>query len=320
MSIIIANNSSIDDFYIISDTKIYIDESTMPCIIHEELAQNIRKFGLIKTIIITRHFSVSFAGDIIIANEFIGYLRDIATRISNPIEMLNFAHLYYDSKIKSIKSKCDFIIAIYSIEKISLYKFSDNASCVLIKRGYIGDSSVYKNFVDYSEIKIEPKREFTYNKSSIFCEIQLDFLDITPDGEKYQNLESMRSDMRRLKDVVDRGDNIYVDSPIIGIYFNKEREQFEYCPDIIYAVHGEMKNNGEITPVNINQYHSGESYEISHVWYNKGVVITYKYTNICVPYLYTYDYKDLGISDLEHLLLPLPKKGMCTVNIDYREG
>lgn len=318
MSIVIADNNNIADFYIISDTKIVIDESSIPYTIPPKLAFNIQKYGLIKTIIINNYFVVGFAGDIIVANEFIGYLRYISSQNADPIEMLKIAKLYYDNNIKSTESKCDFLIAIYYLENISLYKFSDNNSCVSIKRGYIGDSSVYKNFMDYSEMIIPPKKELI-SSNKVLVEVQVKFHDITIDGEKYQNTEAMRSDINKLKEIVDRGGNTYVGSPIIGVYFNMERKQFEYLTDKVYNVHGELSTNGEATSININQYHSGESYDISPVLFNQGIVITYWNFALNVAYLYTYDYKDLGINDLEYLLLPLPKKGRCNVKIDYRK-
>lgn len=316
MSIVIANNDE-KGFYIISDTKLTLDEDKMPCQIKEPLRTNLKKYGIIKTIIIRRDIAISFAGnDIRIADEII---KDLRGRIYSPNMGIDYTELeeIVRNKFENEKNlnadgthKCDFILSFLNGDEIKLIQFNDYGIRE-IKKGYIGNSEVYKRFVDYD---LEKLPDLSYSKSNtIPVEVSVN-IKFTPLGDEEQDTEEMKSKIQRLKEIVDLGikSDIYhstdVGSPVIGVYYNTQRKQFEYFYDMIFEVHREIPKDGCVYPVNINLYHSGESYTIKPFQYNQGIIIYYPFLRKSIIYLCTIDYMQLGIDDYNNLLLPLERE------------
>lgn len=315
MSIVIANNDE-KGFYIISDTKLTLDEDKMPCQIKEPLRTNLKKYGIIKTIIIRRDIAIAFAGnDIRIADEII---KDLRGRIYSPNMGIDYTELeeIVRNKFENEKNlnadgthKCDFILSFLIADEIKLIQFNDYGIRE-IKKGYIGNSEVYKRFIDYD---LEKLPNLGYSKpNTITVELTFD-MKFTPVDDEEQDTEEMKSKIQRLKEIVDLGiksDSCHssdVGSPIIGVYFNTQRKQFEYFRDAVYEVHSEVPIDGNAHPININLYHSGEYYTINPFLYNQGVIIDYPFFKKSIIYLYTIDYIELGIDDYNNLLLPLEK-------------
>ena len=316
MSIVIANNNE-NGFYIISDTKITFDEDKNPCQIREPLKSNLKKYGILKTVILKGVVALSFAGtDIKIADRTVSHLRKL---MSTPVTFQEI----YDTVKKDFESpenidsdgnhKCDFILAMVMNGHPTLALFNDNSCAKDVKSCYIGNAEVYKRYRDYNvaENFLPP----CGNETGLYVEARLNII-LTPEGDIEQDTDEMKTQILRLKEIVDLGiksDSKHesdVGSPIIGVYFNTQRKQLEYFYDMIYEPHGVIPCDGKEHVININSYHSGESYSIIPFKYFEGVIIYYPWFNQSVVYFFTNDYLKLGIEDYNHLLLPIwsPKK------------
>lgn len=316
MSIVIANNNE-NGFYIISDTKITFDEDKNPCQIKEPLKSNLKKYGILKAVILRGVVALSFAGtDIRIVEGTVSHLRKLMSAPVTFQEIYDTVKNHFESpeNIDSAGShKCDFILAMVINGRPTLALFNDNSCGKDVKSCYIGNAEVYKRYRDYNvdENILQP----CGNEKGLYVEARLN-IKLTPEGDIEQDTDEMKTQILRLKEIVDLGiksDSKHesdVGSPIIGVYFNTQRKQLEYFYDMIYESHGVIPCDGQDHAIDINPYHSGESYSIIPFKYFEGVIIYYPWLNQSVVYLLTNNYLKLGIEDYNHLLLPIwsPKK------------
>lgn len=316
MSIVIANNND-NGFYIISDTKITFDEDKNPCQIKEPLKSNLKKYGILKTVILKGVVALSFAGtDIKIADRTVSHLRKLMSASVTFQEIYDTVKKDFESpeNIDSNGShKCDFILAMVMNGRPTLALFNDNSCAKDVKSCYIGNAEVYKRYRDYNvaENFLPP----CGNETGLHVEVTFNRKFI-PKGAIEQDIDEMKTQILRLKEIVDLGiksDSKHesdVDSPIICVYFNTQRKQLEYYNDRIYESHGVIPYDGQDHAIDINPYRSGESYSIIPFKYFEGVIIYYPWFNQSVVYFFTNDYLKLGIEDYNHLLLPIwsPKK------------
>ena len=313
MSIIIAKNCN-DLFYIISDTKITLDDDKIPCQIKDPLKSNLKKFGTIKTIIIKGVVALAFAGeDISLADDLILKLKELiyTDKEKTLQDIYELVKYEYDSaKNKNGNShKCDYILAVLNQEKVSLFCFKDDINTKEVERCYIGDYETYKLFCDRDLEKSIPIANYV-DKNKIYIESDIN-IKMTLEGEIEQKTEKMKEDMIKLKEIVDLGyKNDYkhkstVGSPIVGVYLNTQRNQFEYYYDIIYNSHIEMKPDGTTHAITISEYSNGEYYTITPFKHTEGIIINYHFLKYSVSYIYTDYYLKLGIKDYNNLLLPI---------------
>lgn len=319
MSIVIANNDE-TGFYIISDTKITFNEDKYPCQIQEPLKSNIKKFGMLKTIIFRGCVALSFAGnDIRLIDNVISSIRDIMySQLPATFEdVFNLVAKMYDNPDNINDDgthKCDYILAFTFDGKVSLNTFKDAGIIKNIKKSYIGNADVYKDFCD-----LDLSTTISYPNCPSGKGILIDYayidMKFTPEGDLEQDTDEVYSKIRRLKNIVDlgrRNDEKHesnVGSPIIGVYYNTQRKQFEYYYDKVYEVHGHIPSDGKEHAINISLTSSGESYDIAPFRHTEGVIAYYHFLDYSVAYLCSDEYIKMGINDYKNLLLPIYFKG-----------
>lgn len=309
MSIIIANNDS-DGFYIISDTKINFNEERQPFQKHNSfLMETIKAYGLIKTIIIRGDVTICFAGDDIkiadfTVNKIRSYLCSHHTN-SSPNGLLNIVKKCYDHEDNLCNGRhiCDFILATSTNHGIEVYSFKDNINCVAADKAYIRNQDVYRAYIDFNE-KDFYTSPTCVSHDKILVEVNTS-IKFTPKDEVEQDTELLKTQIEKLKLVVDSGKFKDVDSPIIGVYYNTQRKRFEYLNDIQYAPHLELPTDGNSHSIDITPSSNGENYEILSFMGFEGIIIKYYSLNFSIVYLFTSYYLDKGISDFNNLLLPI---------------
>lgn len=316
MSIVMATNDE-DGFYIISDTKITFDEDRFPSQVPIELKKNIEKYGMVKSIIIGGTIVFCFAG------ENINNADKVAKRIR---ELLCISGITYEDIYDEVlnlynssdnlkedgKHICDYILAFLIQERVSLNVFKDSVISRNVKKCYIGIADVYKAFHDLDVDGIIPNTD-CITKNTTLVEVTTN-IKFTPKGEVEQDTYLMKSKMQKLKSIVDLGCYNDVDSPIISVYYNTQRKQFEYYYDKIYEVHNQILSNGKDTPVMITPYSNGENYEVKPFNHTEGLIFYNYISNCSVAFLYTDIYLKKGITNFNNLLLPVCFNGLIDEN------
>lgn len=316
MSIAIANNDE-DGFYIISDTRIIFDEDRFPSQVPIELKKNIEIYGMLKSIIIGGKIVFCFVGNNINnADKVAERIRELYCISGNTYEDIydEVLNLYNSGENLNDEGEhiCDYILAFLINEKVVLNVFKDVSIVRNAHKCYIGNFDVYKKFHDL-DVERDVLKPF-YMENDVMIVEATASIKFTPVGDVEQDTDLLKTKIQKLKSIVDIGFYNDVDSPIIGVYYNTQRKQFEYYYDRIYEIHSQVPSNGQDTPITITQYINGENYEIKPFNYTEGLII-YNYTlNSSVVYLYTDRYLKEGITDFNNLLLPITFDGFVDEN------
>jgi hypothetical protein len=313
---VIANNDE-DGFYIISDTRIILGGNRFPSQVPIELKKNIETYGMVKSIIIGGKIVFCFAGNNINnADKVAERIRELYYVSGNTYEDIYDEVLNFYNSSENINDEgehiCDYILAFLINDKVVLNVFKDVAIGSRVNKCYIGNCDVYKGFHDLDVDRNISKPVYIGNDAMIVEVITN--IKFTPVGDIEQDTDLLKSKMQELKSIVDSGFYNDVDSPVIGVYYNTQRKQFEYYYDKIYEVHGQVPSNGQDTPITITQYTNGENYEVKPFKHTEGLII-YNYTlNSSVAYLCTDIYLKEGITDYNNLLLPISFDGFVDEN------
>lgn len=313
MSIIIANNDD-KGFFIISDTKVSFNEDKIPFLLKEPLKTNLKRYGILKTIIIGGKIVFGFVGENLnIVDKTVYEIRKfyningINSEKIHELVLKNFSHK--DNIKDDGFHKCDFILAILEKDKPFIFVYNDKKIYKNITNAYIGNCNVYKQYINFEE---NCNVTYELSKNNMACEFFV-LAKFTPEGDLDQDLNEMHDKMITLKSVVDRGTKSDykhvsdVDSPIIGVYHNIQRNQFEYFYSIVYETHSVFPMDGKSHEIGIRMpYISGEHYEIIPINHFEGIIIYNKITNIKVRYSLSDVYiKNYEITDFSNLSLPI---------------
>lgn len=123
---------------VFADTKITFSQADSKILFSQKSIRNIRQFGMIKNIIVSRNFCVSYAGNnIIIANSFLNQINHISLS-----ELLNIA---LEANRLDPKNGSEFIICYADEKEQHIFQIKDG-ECKDVPLAWIGNHDAFRYF------------------------------------------------------------------------------------------------------------------------------------------------------------------------------
>lgn len=195
---------------ILADTKITFDINA-PRYFDAETEKQLRQFGIIKNIIVSKNFCICFAGNnIVYANELLQQINSVTLE-----QILQFA---LDINLRDPDNGTEFIICYANKATQLIFQIKDG-TCEEVPLAWIGSFQAFKYFqgVRYGAYKQQITSNIPYS-----CEIQFDTAPFFPEDSIYQDLLKYF-----YKTIFDCGDDS-VGGFVIPILFDPKTNQFWY--------------------------------------------------------------------------------------------
>lgn len=123
---------------ILADTKITFDQVDAKTLFSQKSVRNIRQFGMIKNIIVSRNFCISYAGNnIILANNLLNRINHISL-----FELLNMA---LEINRLDPNNRAEFIICYADNKEQHIFQVKDG-ECKDVPLAWIGNSDAFRYF------------------------------------------------------------------------------------------------------------------------------------------------------------------------------
>jgi hypothetical protein len=123
---------------VFADTKITFDPTGTKILWSEETHELIRQFGLVKNIIFSKNFCVSFAGNNIV------YINELLSQI-NQITLSQLLSIAFNIHCRDIENGMDFIICFANNSQQSIYEIKDG-KCNEVNFAWIGSYDAFNYF------------------------------------------------------------------------------------------------------------------------------------------------------------------------------
>lgn len=231
---------------IFADTKITFDQPDSITLFSRESQKKIIQFGMIKNIIISKNFCVSYAGNnIVYANELLQKINHVTLQ-----EMLQLA---LDINLKGKSNGAEFIICYANLDEQYIFQIKEG-KCTDVSVAWIGS---YDAFAYFQGVR---NHAFTSNvKSNIPHGVEITFGTSTQTDEEseYQQLFDAFH-----KTVWDSGDGS-VGGFVVPVLFDKKTNQFWYKGYIKSYAKMEQTTKGLSLPM----YQGAESGTYSVLFY-----------------------------------------------------
>lgn len=304
MSIVYFENTE-EEFFIISDTKICLEGYTEKFIENSELLQNIQIFGLLKSLILKNDIVLSFAGNNIAGlNELIEKIILFSGKYVN--ELINLVKDYWEEKFvtDNNETELDLILSIKTSHGIKVFCFNEKFNGEEIKKGYIGNNEFYRDFRNGKVIKRTPEY---LDEKIIEAEFNLEiqFLNQQECPKLSKTINSMR--------IISRLGYNDILEPFIGVYYNNERNQFEYYEEQVYGGYISLdSNSSEPVPLKVNEETRGDNYSIEAIEYRKGILYRNNLLKHSVMYVQSTMYKEDDAQEFYNFFVPIVTKDQIT--------
>ncbi|MGE5474953.1 MAG: hypothetical protein ACM3UU_12115 [Ignavibacteriales bacterium] len=195
---------------VFGDTKITFDPIGSKALWSEDTHKKVQKYGLIKNMIISNNFCVSFAGkNIIYANELLKHIRDIS--LENLLKIALDIHLRNHNSI-------DFIICYADCDKQDIYEIK-NGLCNNVEFSWIGSYDAFRFFQGVRSGDISKIVGFTD-----FLDVEISFGNSNETEFDQEYLSLFDSFHKTLFDCKDDS----VGGVVVPVVYNKEKDRFCY--------------------------------------------------------------------------------------------
>lgn len=300
MSIVYFENTD-EEFFIVSDTKICLEGYTEKFIENSEILKSIKMYGMLKSLILRENIVLSFAGNNIAGlNELIENIIIFPSPIVE--KLIDFVKKYWEERFLNScnESELDLLLTIKTNKGIKVFCFNEEFCGKEIRQGYIGNNEFYRDFRNGKKIKRKPE----YVDENII-EVEPCFRIINENQKMCQNLSKTIS---RMRDISRLGyDDI--SEPFIGVYYNFDRNQFEYYEEQIYSGYVSLeKNNPNLVQLKVNNETRGDNYTVESIEYRKGVLYRNYLLEHSVMYVRSNTYEKDEAQEFYNFFLPIITK------------